>query len=60
MTTLIVTVHVAGKELRFPWTSIDQVTACEDTATEILKAIGLPAAVVVEKAKIYPGGPKDG
>ena len=60
MTTFIVTVHLGGKELRFPWTTLDQVAACEETATEVLKALGVPAAVVVEKAIIYPGGPKNG
>lgn len=57
MTTYIVTVTVKDKQLRFPWSTIDQVTACEETATEVLKALGVPAAVVVEKAKIFPGGP---
>ena len=60
MTTFVVTVRIGEKQLRFPWTSVDQVTACEVTATEILKAVGIPAAVLVEKAMIYPGGPENG
>lgn len=60
MTTYIVTVTVEDKQLRFPWSTLDQVEACEATATEVLKAIGAPAAVVVEKARIFPGGPDRG
>lgn len=58
MTTYVVTVTVGEKQLRFPWSTIDQTMACETTATEILRAAGVPAAVVVEKATIYPGGPE--
>lgn len=57
MTTYIVTVTVEEKQIRFPWTTLDQVTACETTATEVLKVLGAPAAVVVEKARIFPAGP---